>query len=272
MRRRRAAPAAGEAGATDLRKALEGARRHLETTRGAPPGEAVHGEAELPDNVAARVGFDAAAARRRLGSTLPRVIKLQRRAAALALQERAVAHLLRAGEVAPLRTMEELVAFVERFGREDPGVVARSALVLAIECGGVTGGLGASMGEFILNSAWRAPRSSRVPAKGSPRPPEGALAKVVDDSKNCVKLFLRTLCGSRARQRRRLRHMVIEWSNLCELTHAADSTADVQKWTSGAGKAWHETLWGQRPFSMWCAPRRRALRPPNWSLRSLRCA
>lgn len=241
---------AGDAGSKELRKVLEDAKRHLEAIRRSPSAEA---SSELPDNSAGRIGFDAAASRRLLGSTLPRVIKLHRRAAAQAHLERTLGHLLECGDASGLRTMEETVSFLERFGKQDPGVVARSGMVLAIEHGGVTGGAGASLGEFILNSVWRAPRSSRVPAKGSPRPPEGALAAIVDDSKNCVKLFLRVLCGSRARQRRRLRHLVIEWSNLCELTHAADSTADVQKWTEGAGKAWHDTLWGQRPFSMWCA-------------------
>lgn len=251
------AASTGEGGAQDLRKVLEDARRFLEAIRRSPSAETATSADALPDNVAGRVGFDAAASRRLLGSTLPRVIKLHRREAAFAQVERTLGHLLEGCGVSSLRTMEELVPVLERFGKQDPGVVARSGMVLAIETGGVTGGLGASLPEFILSSVWRAPRSSRVPAKGSPRPPDGTLAGVVADSASCVKQFLRVLCGSRARQRRRLRHLVIEWSNLCELTHAADSTTDVQKWTAGAGKAWVDTIWGQRPFSMWCAAENR---------------
>ena len=127
-------------------------------------------ETPLPPSLAASVGFDCAVSRRLLGGALPRVIKLQSRATALATTAAFVRHLqLAAAAPARLRTVTAAAAWMDAFARgasddDDalpatlPGTLARSAALLALlpDAKELRSGLcgGAALQQVVLCELW----------------------------------------------------------------------------------------------------------------------
>lgn len=232
------APACG--GLEGARAQIQIAQAQLEEIRRTAGDE----PKDLPQGLAGHVGFDLGVSRRLLGSALPRVIKLHTRAEAWEYIAAMLRHLLVVCDVKPLRRLGPVVTFLEHFSALAPGVVARSRMIGSLLHNGTVAGT-VPMSEFLLGSIWQPP---------PPKPPPPAtsdLQDFIDQADAPVKHFIQILCSSRSRQRRRLRHLVPEFSGLCQGADECDGVQAVQGWAAAAGPSWRGTLWSARPLSIW---------------------
>ncbi|KAK3279778.1 hypothetical protein CYMTET_12354 [Cymbomonas tetramitiformis] len=202
-----------------------------------PAGVKPKEEGPLPD----LTGFDSMVNQRLLAPTPPRNIKILSWGDTLACFESLVSSLSAAISITKCTSLQAVIVELGEFGKKEASIVARSHLAELI----------IQRDTFLCRAPWNLVLRESLWISAEAMSESDEFAEFLEHVLELTQMYLRSLCASKARQRRKLRHLITHWGNLHQEAEELEAMDFLKAHLEASGKVWSDTWWGPQMFTSW---------------------